>query len=234
MTASSPHWARMGETTFVAGIRFLCLVERGLGRWPFRLCLAPVVLAHWVGNGVARRASLEYLRRLQSSCRPFDREPGAWMSLCHFLRFAETLLDKLLASRGRYPPEKVRVEREVMLAQLARGEGGVIVTAHIGCLELCQVLADSVPDFHLTVLVHTTHAEEFNRLLLARPCVSSEKYARDVQLAIVSLRVDLWETPYARRAANAGRLYRGMFIDRQLKEGMEIELEADLLGACEE
>ncbi len=165
MTASSPHWARMGETTFVAGIRFLCLVERGLGRWPFRLCLAPVVLAHWVGNGVARRASLEYLRRLQSSCRPFDREPGAWMSLCHFLRFAETLLDKLLASRGRYPPEKVRVEREVMLAQLARGEGGVIVTAHIGCLELCQVLADSVPDFHLTVLVHTTHAEEFNRLL---------------------------------------------------------------------
>ena len=116
MTASSPHWARMGETTFVAGIRFLCLVERGLGRWPFRLCLAPVVLAHWVGNGVARRASLEYLRRLQSSCRPFDREPGAWMSLCHFVRFAETLLDKLLASRGRYPPEKVRVEREVMLA----------------------------------------------------------------------------------------------------------------------
>jgi len=25
-----------------------------------------------------------------------------------------------------------------------------------------------------------------------------------------------------------------MFIDRQLKEGMEIELEADLLGACDE
>ncbi len=82
--------------------------------------------------------------------------------------------------------------------------------------------------------IEESRREEFNRLLLARPCVSSEKYARDVQLAIVRLRVEQWETPHAWRAANAGRLYRGMFIDRQLKEGMEIELEADLLGACEE
>ena len=116
MTASSPHWARMGETTFVAGIRFLCLVERGLGRWPFRLCLAPVVLAHWVGNGVARRASLEYLRRLQSSCRPFDREPGAWMSLCHFLRFAETLLDKLPPSPALQQLKKFVEEERALLA----------------------------------------------------------------------------------------------------------------------
>jgi hypothetical protein len=76
--------------------------------------------------------------------------------------------------------------------------------------------------------------EEFNRRVLAQPCVSSDKYARDVQLGIVRLRVDRWETPHARRAANAGRLYRGMFIDRALKEGMEIELEADLLGTCDE
>jgi hypothetical protein len=82
--------------------------------------------------------------------------------------------------------------------------------------------------------VEQSSREEFNRLLLARPCVSSDMYARDVQLGIVRLRVEQWETPHARRAANAGRLYRGMFIDRQLKEGMEIELEADLLGACDE
>jgi hypothetical protein len=51
---------------------------------------------------------------------------------------------------------------------------------------------------------------------------------------MIRLRVDKWETPHARSAANAGRLYRGMFIDRNLKEGIEIELEADLLGTCEE
>lgn len=76
--------------------------------------------------------------------------------------------------------------------------------------------------------------EEFNRLLLAHPCVSSDDYARNVQSGMVRLRVEQWETPHARRAASAGRLYRGMFIDTKLEEGMEIELEADLLGACEE
>jgi hypothetical protein len=79
---------------------------------------------------------------------------------------------------------------------------------------------------------HVTR-DEFNRLLLAHPCVSSDNHARDAQSGMVRLRVEQWETPHARRAANGGRLYRGMFIDTKLEEGMEIELEADLLGSCE-
>ena len=165
MSARGGHWAGIGESTFVAGIRLLCAVERWLGRWPFRLCLYPVVLAHWLGNPLARRASREYLGRLQAAHAVFARAPGAWRSLRHFACFAETILDKLLASHGRYPLARVRVERDTMLRQIARGEGGVIVTAHLGCLELCQAMAGSVPDFRLTVLVHTAHAERFNRLL---------------------------------------------------------------------
>lgn len=161
----APHWAAIGETTFVAGIRLLCAIERIGGRWPFRVCLAPVVVCHWLLNRTARRASGEYLARLQATFALFPHAPGAWLSLRHFARFAETLLDKILASHGRYPVAKVRVEREVMLRQIASGQGGVILTAHIGCLELCQALADTVPGFRLTALVHTAHAEEFNRLL---------------------------------------------------------------------
>ena len=165
MSTAAPHWAGLGETTFVTGIRLLCLIERGLGRWPFRVCLAPVVLCHWLLNGTARRASREYLRQLQQAHAVFPRAPGMGLSLRHFGFFAETLLDKVLASHGRYPAARVQVEREVMLAQMATGAGGVIVTAHIGCLELCQALADTVPGFRLTALVHTAHAEDFNRLL---------------------------------------------------------------------
>jgi hypothetical protein len=76
--------------------------------------------------------------------------------------------------------------------------------------------------------------EEFNRLVLAQPCVSADRYARDVKLGLVRLQVAEWETPHARRAANGGRLFRGMFIAQKLEAGMEIELEADLLGACEQ
>jgi predicted LPLAT superfamily acyltransferase len=129
------------------------------------MCLYPVVLVHWLLNRTARRASLEYLSRLQARHRVFDAPPGLRQSLRHFASFAETLLDKLLATGGRYPSGKVRMQREVMLQQIASGQGGVIVTAHIGCLELCQALADDVPGFRLTALVHTAHAEDFNRLL---------------------------------------------------------------------
>ena len=160
----SPHWAQIGETTSVFGIRLLQAVERALGRWPFRLCLAPVVLCHWLLHGTARRASLDYLRRLQANHGVFARPPGAWTSLRHFARFAECLLDKLQASQGRYPLHEVEVPPELLHEPMVR-HGGVIVSAHLGCLELCQALARGVPGLRVTALVHTAHAEAFNRML---------------------------------------------------------------------
>ncbi|HEX6736383.1 MAG TPA: hypothetical protein VF096_16360 [Azonexus sp.] len=73
---------------------------------------------------------------------------------------------------------------------------------------------------------------EFVRLAQASPCVAPGTPVRDEQIGIVRLRVTEWETPHARRAENAGRLYRGMFLERPLQQGLEIELEADLLGLC--
>lgn len=163
--AHHPHWAELGETTSVAGVRLLCGVYHLLGRWPFRLCLAPVVLAHWLGNRTARHASLDYLQRLQRHAGVFAGQPGWRESLRHFGCFAETLLDKLLAAGQRYPQERIRLVREHVLALIRQGRGGLIVTAHLGCLELCQALAECVPGLRLTVLVHTAHAQRINGLI---------------------------------------------------------------------
>ena len=74
---------------------------------------------------------------------------------------------------------------------------------------------------------------EFNRLAQAYPCLTGEPDKLEVQLGLVRLQIDAWETPHARRAANVGRLYRGMYLDQTLTKGLEITLEADLLGSCE-
>ena len=75
--------------------------------------------------------------------------------------------------------------------------------------------------------------EEFVRHVRATPCLAPGVPDRDEQIGMVRVSVSDWETPHVRKAENAGRLYRGMFLDRPLEKGMEIKLEADLLGACE-
>lgn len=162
------HWAAMGESTFVAGIWLLYAVHRLFGRWLFRLLLAPVVLLHWATRPALRAASLQYLQRLHAS-RPgvFARPPGWRESLRHVGQFAETLLDKLLAMAGRYPLQRVRESGSALVqAHLREGRGGIFVTAHMGCLELCRAVGRSQAELQLTVLVHTQHAQAFNRILL--------------------------------------------------------------------
>jgi len=162
----SSHWANMGESTFVAGVWFLYGVYRLFGRLPFRLCLYPVVFFYWLTRPVARHASLDYLRNLQADRSVFAHAPSRLTSLRHFVCFAETLLDKTLAMSGHYPTDRVRFEgREAIRADLDAGRGGLIITAHLGCLELLQASASLRSGLKINVLVHTAHAQRFNRIL---------------------------------------------------------------------
>ncbi|MFN9473054.1 acyltransferase [Acidovorax sp.] len=163
---AAPHWAQLGENTFVAGMWLLYQVHRFLGRWPFRLCLYPVVAYYWLVSPVARRASLQYLQRMQAAHGLWPTTPGWRQSQRHFRMFAEVILDKLLALTGRYRFESVAVTGRERLDALAHtGQGAVVVTAHMGCIELCRALAERRTGLRLNILVHTAHAERFNRVL---------------------------------------------------------------------
>lgn len=74
--------------------------------------------------------------------------------------------------------------------------------------------------------------EEFNRLARTQPCVSSPEKVREEDIGVIRLRIDDWETPWAKKAANSGRLYQGYFLDQILRKGEEMEIDADLLMAC--
>jgi predicted LPLAT superfamily acyltransferase len=165
-TPRSGHWASMGESTFVLGLWFLVAVHRVLGRVPFLLFLYPVVFYYWATRGAARRASFDYLQRLQTAHGALGHAPTWRDGLRHFLSFADTILDKTLALSGRYRFAGLRfVGREPVRALIDRGQGAVLVTAHMGCLEMIQAAADQIPRLKLNVLVHTAHAAQFNRVL---------------------------------------------------------------------
>lgn len=103
---------------------------------------------------------------------------------------------------------------------------GTVVSAEISTrrLETCPIVPGKTREQYSRA--------EYLRLLKATPCVAPGQPERDEQVGMVRIRVDAWETPHMRKAENAGRLYRGMFLDQPLSRGSEVELEADLLGPC--
>ena len=160
------HWAAIGEETFVGGMWLMYVLFRVAGRLPFRAVLYPVVLWYWLVNRRARDASLEYLRLLQKATGALGRPARRVDTIRHFFSFAETILDKMLAVGGHYRFDRIRFYgRDAIDAMVRRKQGALLVTAHMGCLEMCQASADATPGMRLTVLVHTVHAERFNKML---------------------------------------------------------------------
>lgn len=168
MSSSNPrlHWASLQETSFIWGIRALVWIYRIFGRWAFRLILRPVVSYYFLSGNVARNASRDYLRRLSRYYPELGLNEGWWLSYRHFLSFGETLLDKIIAWMGCIDPNQVDFpNRPLLLDLMAQKSGALILSGHIGNLELCQAIANLRGQVRLNILVHTRHAENFNRLL---------------------------------------------------------------------
>ncbi|MDR0674332.1 MAG: acyltransferase [Zoogloeaceae bacterium] len=171
------HWAKISEAGFVGGTRFLFRVYRVLGARPFRLLLFFVILWFFATRPLARRASREYLRRLYASSGKTTPAPTRRNSFRHFLCFGETLLEKMLAYDNSFEiPYRIEGEAPV-LDLIAKKRGVLLITAHLGNLELCRCLTRVRPhiDIKLTVLVYTRHARRFNQMLdLLNPAMAFE------------------------------------------------------------
>lgn len=160
------HWASLEETSLLWGIRALVWSYRVFGRRGFRLFLRPVVSYYFLTGRIARQASMDYLRRL-SLFFPELGCNGGWLdSYRHFLSFGEALLDKIVVWSGRIDPSQVEFRnRGLLLDLLEQKRGALVLSGHIGNLEICRALANLRGHIRLNILVHTKHAEKFNRLL---------------------------------------------------------------------
>ncbi len=164
--SATRHWASLEETSTVWGIRALLWVYRIFGRWAFRLFLFPVVSYYFLTGQIARDASREYLCRLGQHFPELGLSGSGWESYRHFLSFGETLLDKIIAWTGNIDPSQVSFpNRQLLLDLLEQKRGAMILSGHVGNLEICQAIANLRGHIYLNILVHTKHAEKFNRML---------------------------------------------------------------------
>lgn len=160
------HWAGMGEWSLIWGMRFLLRVYLVLGRSVLQWFLYPVVSYYWLANKPGREASQAYLKRVAKLAPESNLTGSLRDSYRHFISFANAIIDKLAAWSGALSLADVDYRgRDSLLAQTRTGRGAILLGSHLGNLEVCRVIADLDETARLNVLVHTKHAEKFNRLL---------------------------------------------------------------------
>jgi predicted LPLAT superfamily acyltransferase len=147
------HWAALTERGPLWGLRFVAAVYALLGR---RVCLwimAPIVFTFFCTGGEQRRASRVYLGRV------LNRRASTLEIWRHFMDFAGRAVDVFAAWSGAIPA------CSMMTDSFTDPRGALLVVSHHGAVELARALMDPALRNRLTLLVHTRHAENYNRLL---------------------------------------------------------------------
>lgn len=159
-------WSDISEVGFLTGIRALFWLSRHSASL-LKLVLQPVILYYYVTNKTARESSLDFFRRLQNSgADPRTPRPTRRNVYRHISAFANSALDKLgvWADTEQFANPNFP-NRQVLLNQLDSGQGAILLGAHLGNMEVCRRLSQGNRRIKLNVLVHTKHADMFNKIL---------------------------------------------------------------------
>jgi len=183
------HWASLPESGTTAWLWIMYLSYVLIGRPLYRALAWPASWYFIAVRPVARRASIEYQRRI--GLLPADAGAlHAWRaSALHVRCFAETLLDKALVWTGGLALDGIRREVDPRFDQAVdENRGGVLVVAHFGNLEVLRRLGERAKQLRLHILVHTRHAERFNRMLTRMNPESAERLLQvtDVDTATIA------------------------------------------------
>ncbi len=173
-SATNPsHWADLSEAGGLLGMRILFACFKLGGRPLFKLVLAPVILYFFLFRRQARAASLAYLERLQRAGAVGKERSLLWLSARHFWNFGNALVDKLAVWMGQIPREQVQIQGDEIIFNLrAKKQGCLLLISHLGNFEICRCLSARHPGMRLTVLMHTKHAQKFNRLMQEKASAS--------------------------------------------------------------
>ena len=164
------HWARLAERGSGLGIRVTVACYRLLGEQAVRLLLYPIVGYFLVTGSPARRASIDYLRRLKafSGDTVGTPQPNWTSAFRHMMAFAESALHKLAGWAGDIDPQSVDFpDRGELDALLASGKGALLISAHIGNLERMRALAAGERLVTVNAVVYAEHAPRFRNALMS-------------------------------------------------------------------
>jgi len=154
------HWAHIGERGTLTGLRFIGALDRLLPRFVGPAVLYSVTAYFFLSHTHARHASQRFLTAA-------GQPATLTMSFRHFMSFSISILDKVAAW---YDPARVPVQipppaRELFLSSVAQGRGFLMLSAHLGNLELARAVARLIPGVTINALVYTQNSKKLNAML---------------------------------------------------------------------
>ncbi len=163
---SSHHWAWISERGIYAGLLFAAFAARFLGRRGCLIVLAPAIFYFYLTARLQRRASSDFLQRAVLKGANLTAPTSLRTGLGHFMSFAGRAIDTFIAWSKSPQADIVRPGNVADLVELKQSrEGALFIIAHLGNGDLARALLDESTRRRLLVLVHTRHAENYNRLL---------------------------------------------------------------------
>ena len=161
------HWSRLEERGAVLGMKILFVGYKFFGRAVFRIMLFPVMTYFYLTSSSARRASRQFLDRVQSTRERVDGKPSKRLNgFRHFLQFGESILDKTAQWAGVRSKENIRYVAPEIYEQIIGSErGGVFIGSHLGNLEALRAYGGLKQGLTVNALVFTRHSLKFMQFL---------------------------------------------------------------------
>lgn len=161
----SNHWSTIAECGVYWGLRFSAAVYRIAG---LRACLAallPIVLYFYATMAQQRMASRLFLRRAFIA-QGRNVEPS-WIDVFrHFQNFARKAVETFGAWIDDRRGKHVEILNSGEIERLtASGQGIILIVSHFGNAELSRAMLERDQRSRIALLVHTRHAENYNRVL---------------------------------------------------------------------
>ncbi len=162
------HWSAMKERGSMAGIQFLMLVYKLLGKRVFQFFFTPVITYFYITGGAARKATREYWQQITISRQQPPLTPWQlyFKGLRMFYSFGLSILDKFDAWLGKIDLKDIELDENAALDELTQAGGAVVLSTHLGNMEICRAIFSSGENKRkLNVITYNEHTPTFNNFL---------------------------------------------------------------------
>lgn len=227
---SRDAWYERGERGSSAALRASAWLYRSFGGRVAHLVMIPVVAYFYATGAAARRASLDFLRRVHSSpegARALGGLPGQRHVLRHFLAFGASIVDRMGLWLGRHGDHALVITGSEHLDRVtAERRGALVLGSHLGSFDAMRLLASrsSVP---VNILMYTQHAARINALFDQLGSISGE----GMTLArVIPVRANSFDHVLAARACIERGEVVAILADRSAPGGVQRDCSVEFLG----